>query len=415
MTMIGIPEAIARFGRGEIVIIVDDEDRENEGDLAIAAEFATPEAINFMATHGRGLICVAMTGERLDQLNLPMMVSRNTSRLGTAFTVSVEARDGVTTGISAFDRARTIQVLIDPASTADDLVSPGHTFPLRASAGGVLRRTGQTEASVDLARLAGRNPAAVICEIMSADGTMARRPELEVISQQHGIPIITVADLIAHRQRTERLIERVTEPVQLPTRHGDFIAIGYKSTFNQDEHVALVLGDVATDDPVLVRVHSECLTGDVFGSQRCDCGEQLDRAMALIAAEGRGVVVYLRGQEGRGIGLHNKLRAYKLQEEGADTVDANLLLGFPRDARQYGIGSQILADLGLKRLRILTNNPEKRASINAFGLEIVEQIPIVIPSNPHNAAYLATKRDRMGHQMDAAPVEAANASSADGD
>jgi 3,4-dihydroxy 2-butanone 4-phosphate synthase / GTP cyclohydrolase II len=400
MKMIDIPEAIERFKRGEFLIIVDDEDRENEGDLAIAAEFATPEAVNFMATHGRGLICISLTGERLDQLSLPMMVNHNTSRLGTAFTVSVEARDGVTTGISAFDRARTIQVLIDPASTADDLVSPGHTFPLRASEGGVLRRAGQTEASVDLAWLAGLNPAAVICEIMSADGTMARRPELEVISQQHGIPIITVADLIAHRQRTERLVQRVTEPVQLPTPHGDFIAIGYKSTFNQDEHVALFMGDVATEDPVLVRVHSECLTGDVFRSLRCDCGEQLDQAMAMIAAEGRGVVVYLRGQEGRGIGLHNKLRAYKLQEEGADTVDANLMLGLPRDARQYGIGSQILADLGLKRLRIITNNPEKRASINAYGLEIVEQIPIVVLSNPHNEAYLATKRDRMGHQMD---------------
>ncbi len=402
MTTMTIPEALARFARGQFLIVVDDEDRENEGDLTIAADFATPEAVNFMATHGRGLICVAMTGAQLDRLGLPMMVNHNTAHLGTAFTVSVEARTGVTTGISAPDRARTIQVLIDPTSGPADVVSPGHTFPLRAREGGVLRRVGHTEAGVDLARLAGLTPAAVICEIMSADGTMALRPELDEIAATHDIPIISVADLIAHRQRTERLVTRVTEAVQLPTRWGDFVAIGYSSTFNSDEHVALVLGEVATDEPVLVRVHSECLTGDVFGSRRCDCGEQLDRAMAMIAAAGRGVVVYLRGQEGRGIGLHNKLKAYKLQEGGADTVDANLLLGLPRDARQYGIGSQILADLGLRRLRIITNNPEKRASISAFGLEIVEQIPVIVPPNPHNAAYLRTKRDRMGHQMDEA-------------
>ena len=400
MAMIDVPEAIARFTRGEFLIVVDDEDRENEGDLTIAAEFATPEAVNFMATYGRGLICVTMTGERLDHLKLPMMVSRNTSHHGTAFTISVEARDGVTTGISAYDRARTIAVLIDPASKPDDLVSPGHTFPLRASEGGVLRRAGQTEAGVDLARMAGLYPSSVICEIMSADGTMARRPDLEVFSQTHTIPIISVASLIAYRQRTERLVVRVTEPVQLPTRHGEFVAIGYKSTINQDEHVAMVMGEVATDEPVLVRVHSECVTGDVFGSLRCDCGEQLDRAMAMIAEAGRGVIVYLRGQEGRGIGLHNKLKAYKLQEHGVDTVDANLMLGLPKDARQYGIGAQILADLGLKRLRIITNNPEKRTGITGYGLEIVEQVAISTPPNPHNTAYLQTKRERMGHTLD---------------
>ena len=399
MAMIDVPEAIARFTRGEFLIVVDDEDRENEGDLTIAAEFATPEAVNFMATYGRGLICVTMTGERLDHLKLPMMVSRNTSHHGTAFTISVEARDGVTTGISAYDRARTIAVLIDPASKPDDLVSPGHTFPLRASEGGVLRRAGQTEAGVDLARMAGLYPSSVICEIMSADGTMARRPDLEVFSQEHTIPIISVASLIAYRQRTERLVVRVTEPVQLPTRHGEFVAIGYKSTINQDEHVAMVMGEVATDEPVLVRVHSECVTGDVFGSLRCDCGEQLDRAMAMIAEAGRGVIVYLRGQEGRGIGLHNKLKAYKLQEHGVDTVDANLMLGLPKDARQYGIGAQILADLGLKRLRIITNNPEKRTGITGYGLEIVEQVAISTPPNPHNTAYLQTKRERMGHTL----------------
>jgi 3,4-dihydroxy 2-butanone 4-phosphate synthase/GTP cyclohydrolase II len=400
MPIIDIPEAIDRFARGEFLIVVDDENRENEGDLTIAAQFATPQAINFMAAHGRGLICISMTGQRLDELRLPMMAARNTSKYGTAFTVSVEAREGVTTGISAFDRARTIQVLIDPAAKPDDLVSPGHVFPLRARDGGVLRRAGQTEAAVDLARLARLYPSGVICEIMNEDGTMARRPALEVFSQQHGIPIVTIADLIEYRSRTEKLIVRVTEPVQLPTRHGDFTAIGYQSTVTRDEHMAIVMGDVATDEPALVRVHSECLTGDVFGSLRCDCGEQLDQALAMIAAEGRGAVVYLRGQEGRGIGLHNKLKAYKLQEDGADTVDANLILGFPQDARHYGIGAQILADLGIKRLRILTNNPEKRIGIEGYGLEIVEQVPIVVAPNQHNAAYLRTKRDRMGHLLE---------------
>jgi 3,4-dihydroxy 2-butanone 4-phosphate synthase / GTP cyclohydrolase II len=400
MTCIEAPEAITRFRRGEFLIVVDDEDRENEGDLTIGAQFVTPDVINFMARYGRGLICMPMTGERLDQLDLPMMVHHNTSHHGTPFTISVEARDGVTTGISTADRARTVQVLIDPRSTPEDLVSPGHMFPLRANDGGVLRRAGQTEAGVDLAKLAGLYPAAVICEIMNEDGTMARHPQLEVFSAEHGIPIVSVASLIEYRQRTERLVQRVTEPVQLPTRHGDFLAIGYKSTINQDEHVALVLGDVATDEPVLVRVHSECVTGDVFGSQRCDCGEQLDLAMQMIAGAGCGAIVYLRGQEGRGIGLHNKLKAYKLQEQGADTVDANTMLGLPKDARHYGIGAQILADLGLKRLRIMTNNPAKRAGIEGYGLEIVDQVPIAVPPNPHNVAYLRTKRERMGHQLD---------------
>ncbi len=400
MPVIDIPEAIARFRRGEFLIVVDDENRENEGDLTIAAEFASPDAVNFMATHGRGLICVALTAQRIDELRLPMMTSRNNSKYGTAFTISVEAREGVTTGISAYDRAQTIQTLIDPHTRSDDLVSPGHTFPLRAREGGALRRAGQTEAAVDLARLAGLYPAGVICEIMKADGTMARRPDLEIFSRQHDIPIVTIADLIEYRRRTEKLVVRVTEPVRLPTRHGEFIAFGYQSTITHDEHMAVIMGEVATDEPVLVRVHSECLTGDVFGSLRCDCGEQLDRAMEMIAAEGCGVIVYLRGQEGRGIGLHNKLKAYKLQENGMDTVDANLTLGFPQDARHYGIGAQILADLGLKRLRILTNNPEKRSGIEGYGLEIVETVPIVIPPNQHNAAYLQTKRERMGHLLE---------------
>ncbi len=397
MPVIPIPEAIERFRRGEFLIVVDDEDRENEGDLTLAAQFVTPEAINTMARFARGLICVAMSGARLDALRLPMMVQRNTARYGTAFTVSVEAREGVTTGISAFDRAHTVGVLIDPNSGPEDIVSPGHIFPLRAQEGGVLRRAGQTEAAVDLARMAGLNPAGVICEIMNDDGTMARRPQLEAFSVEHHVPIVTIADLIEYRQRNEKLVTRVTEPVQLPTPYGEFIAIGFQSTITRDEHVALVMGNVETDEPVLVRVHSECLTGDVFGSMRCDCGEQLDHAMAMIAAEGRGVIVYLRGQEGRGIGLHNKLKAYKLQEDGVDTVDANLMLGLPRDARHYGVGAQILAELGLKRLRIMTNNPEKRAGIEGYGLEIIETVPIVIPANPHNRRYLQTKQERMGH------------------
>jgi len=400
MAIIEIADAIQRFARGEFLIVVDDEDRENEGDLTIAAEFATPEAINFMATHGRGLICTSMTGQRLDDLRLAMMVSDNGSKFGTAFTVSVEAREGVTTGISVHDRAHTIAVLIDPEAKPHDIVSPGHTFPLRARDGGVLRRAGQTEAAVDLARLAGLYPAGVICEIMREDGTMARLPDLQKVSAEYNIPIITIASLIEYRQRTEKLIMRVTEPVQLPTKHGDFTAIGYLSTVTRDEHVALVMGNVAVDEPVLVRVHSECVTGDVFRSLRCDCGEQLDKSLEMIAAAGRGVIVYLRGQEGRGIGLHNKLKAYKLQENGVDTVDANLQLGLPQDARHYGIGAQILADLGLKRLRIITNNPEKRTGIEGYGLEIVDQVPITVPPNPHNVAYLRTKQERMGHLLE---------------
>ncbi len=400
MPVIHIPEAIERFQRGEFLIVVDDENRENEGDLTIAAQFATPEVVNFMATYGRGLICVTMQSQRLDELNLPLMTSNNTSKYGTAFTVSVEARDGVTTGISAYDRSKTILTLIDPNTKSDDLTTPGHTFPLRAREGGVLRRAGQTEAGVDLARLAGVYPAAVICEIMRDDGKMARRPDLEIFSKKHNIPIVTIEDLIKYRQQTEKLVHRVTEPVRLPTAFGEFTAIGFGSTISSDEHVALIMGDVATDEPTLIRVHSECLTGDVFRSMRCDCGEQLDLAMKMIAEAGRGVIVYLRGQEGRGIGLHNKLKAYKLQETGLDTVDANLALGLPEDARNYGIGAQILADLGLKKLRILTNNPEKRAGIEGYGLEIVEQLPIVAEPNPFNERYLQTKRDRMGHLIE---------------
>jgi 3,4-dihydroxy 2-butanone 4-phosphate synthase/GTP cyclohydrolase II len=400
MTLASIPEALEDFAEGKFLIVVDDEDRENEGDLTIAAEKVTPEAINFMARYARGLICVPMTGKRLDELHIPMMVGHNTSKLGTAFTVSVEAREGVTTGISAYDRAHTIRVLIDPRTRPEDLVSPGHTFPLRAREGGCLRRAGQTEAAVDLARLAGLYPAGVICEIMNEDGTMARMPQLEVFAKEHGIKIITVASLIEYRLRTERLVRRVTEAVQLPTRHGLFRAYGYQSVITGDEHLVLVRGEVATSEPVLVRVHSECLTGDVFSSLRCDCGEQLDRAMAMIAEEGRGVIVYLRGQEGRGIGLHNKLRAYHLQENGFDTVDANLQLGLPADDRHYGIGAQILADLGLKKLRILTNNPKKLSGIEGYGLEIVEQVPIVVTPNPHNARYLRTKQERMGHLLE---------------
>ncbi len=405
MPVIGIPEAVERFARGEFLIVVDDEDRENEGDLTIASQFISPETINFMATYGRGLICVTLTGERLDHLKLPMMTNNNESKHGTAFTISVEARNGVTTGISAYDRAQTVKVLVDDASKPEDLVSPGHIFPLRASEGGVLRRAGQTEAGVDLARMAKLAPSAVICEIMRDDGKMARRPDLEIFSTKHNIPIVTIADLISYRQQTEKLIFRVTDPVKLPTKHGEFTAIGFGSSITPDEHLAVFMGDVNTNEPILVRVHSECVTGDVFSSQRCDCGEQLDLAMQMIASEGQGVIVYLRGQEGRGIGLHNKLRAYKLQEEGFDTIEANEKLGLPRDARHYGIGAQILADLGLKKLRILTNNPEKRTGIEGYGLEILEQVPIIVPANPHNAAYLKTKRDRMGHTLQVAELD----------
>jgi 3,4-dihydroxy 2-butanone 4-phosphate synthase/GTP cyclohydrolase II len=392
-----IEEAIDEIRRGRMVIVCDDENRENEGDLTMAAQFATPEAINFMAKEGRGLVCLTLTGERCDELGLNLMAAKNEAPLQTAFTVSVEAREGVTTGISAADRAHTIQVAIDPRSTPESLVQPGHVFPLRAKDGGVLERAGQTEAAVDLARLAGLNPAGVICEIMNDDGTMARVPDLVPYCEQHGLKMITVADLIAYRRRTERLVERVVA-TKLPTAFGEFTAVGYRSLLDEKHHVAMVKGNVSGAEDVLVRVHSECLTGDVFHSLRCDCGEQLEAAMAMIETQGSGVLLYL-SQEGRGIGLLNKLRAYKLQEEGLDTVDANLKLGLPADLRDYGIGAQILVDLGLTSIRILTNNPKKIHGLEGYGLSVAEQVPIQSIPNPHNEEYLNAKRDKMGHVL----------------
>ncbi len=395
MGLASIEEAIKDIKAGKFVIVVDDEDRENEGDLVIAAEKITAEAINFMATHGRGLICVPLTGRRLDELHIPMMVSDNTSKFTTAFTVSVEARYGTSTGISAADRARTVQVMLDPKTKPEDLLMPGHMFPLRARDGGVLVRTGQTEAAVDLARLAGLYPAGVLCEIMNEDGTMARMPQLEVIGKKFGLKIISVADLITYRRRHEKLVHRVAE-AKLPTSYGEFTAMAYKSDIDPDEHVALVMGDISTKEPVLVRVHSECLTSDVFGSLRCDCGEQLDMAMRKIADEGRGVLLYMR-QEGRGIGFHNKLRAYELQDTGLDTVEANLSLGFEPDLRDYGIGAQILADLGLHNIRMMTNNPKKIIGLEGYGMKVVETVPIIITPNPYNLHYLETKQRKLGH------------------
>src|SRR5688500_2750436 len=380
-----------------MVVVCDDEDRENEGDLTMAAQFATPDAINFMAKVGRGLICLALTPERCDELGLDLMAAKNESPFETAFTVSIEAREGVTTGISAADRAHTIQVAIDAGSAPEDLVQPGHVFPLKAKDGGVLERAGQTEAAIDLARLAGLNPSGVICEIMNDDGTMARVPDLVPYCERHELKMITVADLIAYRRRTERLVERVVA-TKLPTAFGEFTAVGYRSLLDEKHHVAMVKGNVAGQEDVLVRVHSECLTGDVFHSLRCDCGEQLDAALAMIEREGRGVLLYL-SQEGRGIGLLNKLRAYKLQEEGLDTVDANLKLGLPADLRDYGIGAQILVDLGLTSIRILTNNPKKIHGLEGYGLSVADQVPIQAVPNRHNEDYLRTKRERLGHTL----------------
>jgi 3,4-dihydroxy 2-butanone 4-phosphate synthase/GTP cyclohydrolase II len=392
-----IEEALEDIRQGKFVVVVDAADRENEGDLTIAAQFATPEAVNFMATHGRGLICLCLTDERCDELGLEQMTDHNETPFGTAFTVSIEAREGVSTGISAHDRARTIQVAIDPSKGPGDLVQPGHVFPLRAKAGGVLQRAGQTEAAVDLARLAGLNPAGVVCEVMKDDGTMARVPDLVDYCARHDLKMITVEGLIEYRRRTEKLVERVTS-VRLPTAYGDFTAIAFREKLTGKHHVALVKGLVEGAEDVLVRVHSECLTGDVFHSLRCDCGEQLEQALARIGSEERGVLLYM-AQEGRGIGLLNKLKAYELQENGLDTVEANLELGFAADMREYGIGNQILADLGLSTIRILTNNPKKITGIEGFGLTVVEQVPIEISPNEENRRYLETKRTKLGHRL----------------
>ena len=393
-----IDRAIAAIAAGKAVVVVDDEDRENEGDVVFAAEMASQELVAFTMMHCRGLLCVPLEEEVLDHLQLGQMAPHNTERMQTAFTVSVDAREGVTTGISAADRALTIQLLADPKTTAYDLVRPGHVFPLRAKPGGVLRRPGHTEAAVDLARLAGLRPAGVICEIVQEDGSMARLPELKDFAKLHDLALISIADLIAYRRRTEKQIRRVAE-AKIPTAHGDFLAVGFESVLDGTDHVALVKGDIGHGEDVLVRVHSECLTGDVFGSRRCDCGPQFNAALATVAAEGRGVVLYVRGHEGRGIGLMHKLQAYQLQDGGHDTVDANLELGLPADARDYGTGAQILVDLGIRTMRLLSNNPAKRAGLEGYGLEIVGRVPLPAHPTKENLRYLKTKRDRMGHDL----------------
>jgi len=399
MPLAAVDDAIADIRAGRFVIIVDDEDRENEGDLAVAADRVTPEAVNFMATHARGLVCVSTEGWRLDELGLSAMVDQNTSRFGTAFTVSVDGvGHGVTTGISAFDRATTIRMLCDEHAKPGDFAKPGHTFPLRAATGGVLERAGQTEAIVDLCKLAGRFPAGVICEIMREDGRMARRPDLDLFAAEHNVKIVAINDLIAYRRRTERLVVRGATTT-LPTEFGVVTVHGYEDLITHATHMALVWGKVDDGEPVLVRVHSECLTGDVFGSQRCDCQAQLRKAMTIIATEGRGVLVYLR-QEGRGIGLMDKLRAYALQDDGFDTVEANLRLGLPVDSRDYGIGTQILADLGARRIIVLTNNPKKYYGLGGYGLEVTDQAPLVIPATAHSERYLRAKQEKLGHLLD---------------
>jgi 3,4-dihydroxy 2-butanone 4-phosphate synthase / GTP cyclohydrolase II len=398
-SLASIEQAIADFRAGKFVIIVDDEDRENEGDLAIAAEFCTPDAINFMARHGCGLICMPITGERLDALQIPLMVSTDAMDKSTAFTVTVDARKGITTGISADDRAATVHAMIDPQATPDDFLRPGHMFPLRYTEGGVLRRTGHTEASVDLAKLAGLYPAAVICEVMNENGSMARLPHLDEFARKHAITMVSVAQLVAYRRSTELQVERVAE-ADLPTEHGDFRCVAYRSLDNGDEHIALVKGDPSLGDAPLVRIHSECLTGDVFRSRRCDCGDQLRAAMQIINDSDSGVVVYLRAHEGRGIGLANKIRAYKLQDDGMDTVEANLHLGYPVDARDFSIAAAMLSDLGVHRARLLTNNPQKRISVEGQGLEIVERLSLITPRNGHNERYLRSKQEKLGHLLE---------------
>jgi 3,4-dihydroxy 2-butanone 4-phosphate synthase/GTP cyclohydrolase II len=401
MSAATIPEAIEAIRRGEMVVVVDDEDRENEGDLIVAASFATPQTMAFLVRHTSGLICAAVTAARADELDLPLMVRRNTEAQRTAFTVTVDYVHGTTTGISAGDRSASAMALVDPGATRNDFSRPGHLHVLRARDGGVLKRAGHTEAAVDLARLAGLPPAGVLCEVVSADGLeMARRVELEAFAEEHGLLLVTIADLVRHRRQTEQLVRPIAS-ARIPTEYGDFQCVAYESDLDVETHLALVKGDPAGKDDVLVRVHSECLTGDVFGSERCDCGAQLHEAMRLVAEEGLGVIVYLRGHEGRGIGIANKLDAYRLQDSGLDTVDANVHLGLPIDSREYGIGAQILVDLGITTMRLLTNNPAKRGGLEGFGLEITGRLPILTEPNPENIRYLRTKRDRMGHLLGA--------------
>jgi 3,4-dihydroxy 2-butanone 4-phosphate synthase/GTP cyclohydrolase II len=396
---ISVEQAVEEIKAGRMIIIVDDEDRENEGDLMVVAEKVTPEIVNFMTRHGRGLICLPLTRERLEELHLPLMVADNTARYQTAFTVSIDAKQGVTTGISAYDRAKTILAAIDPKTKPEDLARPGHIFPLQAREGGVLARAGQTEAAVDLARLAGLAPAGVICEIMNEDGSMARMPQLELFSREHAIPILTIADLIRYRMNHETLVRKLEE-ADMPTSRGHFRLVLYEDVIRKEHHAALVKGEIRPDEPTLVRAHSQCLTGDTFGSSRCDCGEQLRQSMAMIEKEGRGVVLYILNQEGRGIGLVNKIRAYALQDAGADTVEANHQLGFKTDQRDYGIGAQILVALGVHKLRLITNNPRKFIGLAGYGLEIVERVPLEVEPNACNIKYLKTKKEKMGHILD---------------